>query len=255
MYAIFKRDFLQYFRTPVGYVAIAIFSFLSGFLFYSQYCNGAVSISGEVITLRSFFVVIVPIITMASFAEDKKRGTDVLYYTSTVDLFSVVAGKFLAALALLGVMFINVFVQMIVTVANGGIVDVGAWGSVIVFFFMATMFISIGLLSSALNDSQIVAAIVTFISILIIQILSTISSYAKSAMNSVMYNITQDNEVSVKAGENLANIINWFDPFARTSDFRSGVFSVTALVFCLSVAAVFMYITYRVLEKKRWSQG
>lgn len=255
MYAIFKRDFLQYFRSPVGYVAIAIFSFLAGFIFYSQYSNGAVSISSEVISLRSFFVVIVPIITMASFAEDKKRGTDVLYYTTTVDLFSVVAGKFLAALSLFGVMFVNVFVQMIVTVSNGGIVDMGAWGSVIVFFFMAAMFISIGLLASALNDSQIVAAIVSFISILIIQILSTISSYSKSAMTAVVYSITNDNDASVKAGERIANVVNWLDPFARTSDFRSGVFSVSALLFCLSVAAVFLYITYRVLEKKRWSQG
>ena len=56
MYAIFKRDFLQYFRSPVGYVAIAIFSFLAGFIFYSQYATGAVSISSEIITLRSFFV-------------------------------------------------------------------------------------------------------------------------------------------------------------------------------------------------------
>lgn len=254
MYAIFKREFLQYFRSPVGYVAIAIFSFLAGFIFYSQYSSGAVSISSEVISLRSFFVVIVPIITMATFAEDKKRGTEVLYYTTPVDLFSVVAGKFLAALSLFAVMFINVFVQMIVTVSNGGSVDIGAWGSVIVFFFMAAMFISIGLLASALNDNQIVAAIVSFVSILIIQILSTISAYSKSAMTAVVYNITKDNDASVKAGENIANVINWLDPFARTSDFRSGVFSVSSLLFCLSVAAVFLYITYRVLEKKRWSQ-
>ncbi len=255
MYAIFKREFLQYFRSPVGYVAIAIFSFLAGFIFYSQYASGAVSISSEVISLRSFFVVIVPIITMASFAEDKKRGTDVLYYTTPVDLFSVVAGKFLAALALFGIMFINVFAQMIVTVANGGIVDVGAWGSVIVFFFMAAMFISVGLMASALNDSQIVSAIVTFVIILIFQILSTISDYAKTAANAVLFSITQNNDLSVSTGEKIAGLINWFDPFARTADFRSGVFSVSALIFCLSVAIVFLYVTYRILEKKRWSQG
>ena len=107
-------------------------------------------------------MIIVPIITMASFAEDKKRGTEVLYYTTPVDLFSVVAGKFCAALALFAVMFINVFIQMIVTVSNGGMVGVGEWGSVIVFFFMAAMFISVGLLASALNDNQIVSAIVAF---------------------------------------------------------------------------------------------
>ena len=85
--------------------------------------------------------------------------------------------------------------------------------------------------------------------------LSTISTYAKSAMNAVVYNISQDNELAATAGDNIANVINWLDPFARTSDFRSGVFSVSALLFCLSVATVFLYVTYRVLEKKRWSQG
>ena len=255
MYAIFKRDFLQYFRSPVGYVAIAIFSFLAGFIFYSQYANGTVSISSEVISLRSFFVIIVPIITMASFAEDKKRGTEVLYYTTPVDLFSVVAGKFCAALALFAVMFINVFIQMIVTVSNGGMVGVGEWGSVIVFFFMAAMFISVGLLASALNDNQIVSAIVAFVSILLFQLLSTISSYAKSALNAVVFLMFQDNNAANKAGEVIANVINWLDPFARTSDFRSGVFSVSSLVFCLSIAAIFLYLTYRVLEKKRWSQA
>ena len=255
MYAIFKREFLQYFRSPVGYVAIAIFSFLAGFIFYSQYVGGSVSIASEVISLRSFFVIIVPIITMASFAEDKKRGTEVLYYTTPVNLFSVVAGKFLAAMALFAVMFINVIIHMIVTVSNGGMVGIGAIGSVIVFFFLAAMFISIGLLASALNDSQIVSAIVSFVLILIFQLLSTIATYAKSATDAVVYNITQDNDIAINSGETIAKIINWFDPFARTNDFRSGVFSVSALLFCLSVAAVFLYITFRVLEKKRWSQG
>ena len=61
MLAIFKREFLSYFRSPVGYVAIALFSFLSGFIFYSQFASGAVNIATEVISLRAFFVIIVPI--------------------------------------------------------------------------------------------------------------------------------------------------------------------------------------------------
>jgi len=255
MYAIFKREFLQYFRSPVGYVAIAIFSFLSGFIFYSQFVSGAVSISGEVISLRSFFVIIVPIITMASFAEDKKRGTEVLYYTTPVDLFSVVAGKFLAAMALLGVMFINVIVHMIVTRANGGIVDVGAWGSVIVFFFMAFMFIGIGILASTITDSQIIAAIFCFIMILVIQLISTISTYFGNAVTAVLGNLGVNSESAAKIGSKITDGISWLDPFAKTQDFRFGVFSVSALLFCLSVAVLFLYLAFRVLEKKRWSQG
>ena len=100
MQAIFKREFLSYFRTPVGYVAMAIFTFISGFIFYSQFATGYVSMSVEIIMLRSLFIIIVPIITMGMFAEDRKRGTEILYYTNPIELFSVVTGKFLAAMAL-----------------------------------------------------------------------------------------------------------------------------------------------------------
>ena len=125
MQAIFKREFLSYFRTPVGYVAMAIFTFISGFIFYTQFASGYVSISQEIITLRALFIVIVPIITMSMFAEDRRRGTEILYYTNPIEMFSVVAGKFLAAMALYFVMFINVFIHMIVVKACGGTVDAG----------------------------------------------------------------------------------------------------------------------------------
>jgi len=181
MTAIFKREFLSYFRSPVGYVAIALFSFLSGFVFYSQFATGTVDIAGEVITLRSFFFVIVPIITMGLLSEDKKRGTDVLYYTTPVNLFNVVVGKVLAAFLLYVIMFVNVIIHIIVTVSCGGVFGVGAVGTIVVFFFMAFMFISIGLFASAITDNQIISAIVAFIIILVTQIMGTIGDYLGSA--------------------------------------------------------------------------
>ncbi len=253
MLAIFKREFLSYFRSPVGYVAIALFSFLSGFIFYSQFASGAVNIATEVISLRSFFVIIVPIITMGLLSEDKKRGTDVLYYTTPVSLFNVVTGKVLAAFALYAVMFINVIIHIIVTLACGGDFEVGSIGTIIVFFFMAFMFIAIGLFASAITDSQIISAIVAFIIILVTQLISTIGSYAGTAVTSVLSAIKADSAIA--AGNAITAAISWFDPFVKTQDFRLGIFSVSALIFVFSVGILFLYLTFRVLEKKRWSQA
>jgi len=253
MLAIFKREFLSYFRSPVGYVAIALFSFLSGFIFYSQFASGAVNIATEVISLRSFFVIIVPIITMGLLSEDKKRGTDVLYYTTPVSLFNVVTGKVLAAFALYAVMFINVIIHIIVTLACGGDFEVGSIGTIIVFFFMAFMFIAIGLFASAITDSQIISAIVAFIIILVTQLISTIGSYAGTAVTSVLSAIKSDSAIA--AGNAIEAAISWFDPFVKTQDFRLGIFSVSALIFVFSVGILFLYLTFRVLEKKRWSQA
>lgn len=255
MYAIFKREFLSYFRSPVGYVAIAIFSFLSGFIFYTQFSEGLVNIGNEVITLRSFFVIIVPIITMGLLAEDKKRGTDILYYTTPVSLFSVVIGKVLAAFALFAIMFINVIIHIIVTLCCGGMVGVGSIGTIIVFFFMALTFISIGLFASAITDNQIVSAIVSFIFILIFQILTVIAGYVATAVDSLLTTIGFSTESASAAGSAVKNAISWFDPFAKTQDFRLGVFSVSSLVYLVSLFVLFIYLTYRVLDKKRWSQA
>jgi len=253
MTAIFKREFLSYFRSPVGYVAIALFSFLSGFVFYSQFATGTVDIAGEVITLRSFFFVIVPIITMGLLSEDKKRGTDVLYYTTPVNLFNVVVGKVLAAFLLYVIMFVNVIIHIIVTVSCGGVFGVGAVGTIIVFFFMAFMFISIGLFASAITDNQIISAIVAFIIILVTQIMGTIGDYLGSAFTAMLSSVKFKSAVTF--GDAISSAVNWLDPFLKTQDFRLGIFSVSSLVFLVSVGILFMYLTFRVLDKKRWSQA
>ena len=228
MTAFFKREFLSYFRSPVGYVAIALFSFLSGFIFYSQFASGSVDIASEVISLRSFFVIIVPIITMGLLSEDKKRGTDILYYTTPVNLFNV-------------------------TLICGGKFGVGSVGAVIVFFFMAFMFISIGLFASAITDNQIISAIVAFIFILISQLLSTIAQYAGTAVVSILGIMKIKNAEPI--GRAFNTTISWLDPFEKTKDFRLGLFSVSALFFLFSIGLLFLYFTFRILEKKRWSQA
>ncbi|MBR3247845.1 MAG: ABC transporter permease subunit [Clostridiales bacterium] len=255
MYAIFKREFLSYFRAPVGYVAIAIFTFISGFIFYSQFLTGIVNISSEVISLRSLFVVIVPIITMGLLADDKKRGTDILYYTTPISLFNVVCGKVFASFALFMIMFVNVIIHMIVVLCCGGVIGVGAVGSIIVFIFMAFMFITIGMFASAITDSQIVSAIVSFVIIFVTQLISMISDYIGTAMCSLITMIGIDSEKASSFGNSVKNAVAWFDPFAKTQNFRIGIFSVSALFFLVSIGVLFLYLTYRVLEKKRWSQA
>ena len=143
MTAVFKREFLSYFRSPVGYVALALFSFLSGFQFINMISKGYISISSEIVSLSSFFIIIVPIITMGLLSEDKRRGTEILFYTTPVNLFDVVFGKFLAAFALFAIMFVNVIIHMIITLCCKGKVDAGVVGATLVFFFVAALYISI----------------------------------------------------------------------------------------------------------------
>lgn len=257
MLAVYKRELASYFRSPVGYVALALFSFLSGFVFINQYSNGSVNISSEIMSLCSFFVIIIPVITMGLFSEDKKRGTEVLFYTNPLSMFDVVLGKFLAAMSLIAILFLNVIIHMIVTACSGGVVNIGTWGSVIVFFCLAILFTSIGILASALTDTQIISAIISFVIILVIQLLQTIAGLASSALYSLLSSsmMTIETDKVNNACNNLEAAIKWLSPFSKTQDFRYGVFSISPLVFCLSMALVFLFLTYRILEKKRWAQN
>ena len=256
MWAVFKREFQSFFRSPTGYVALAIFSVLSGFVFIIQLGEGKIDISSEVNTIRSFFLIIVPIITMGLFAEDKKRGTEILYYTSPVSLAGVVVGKFLAALALFGVMFINVILHMITTSVLGGVIDIGTWGTIIVYFILTAMFVAIGVFTSSIVNDQLLAACFTFVVILLIQLTNTISQLFSTTLATFLSaaNGNSFTETIYNICVKVDKCICWFDPFSKTNGFNIGVFSITALIYCLSVTLVFLFLTFRVLEKKRWTQ-
>lgn len=254
MLAVYKRELNSYFRNPTGYIALALFAFLSGFIFINKFNQGSVDMSAEIISLRNYFLVIVPVVTMGLFSEDKRRGTDILYYTTPSSLFSIVIGKFLAAMTLLGIMFINVIIQMIVTVKYGGTVNIGTFGSCLVYFFLASLFIAVGVFASALTDSQIISAIVSFVIIVLITVISNIASTISNSLASVLSVFGFKGESLYKFCDKVEDGINWVNPLTKSENFRYGIFSVAPLFYCISLTLVFLYLTYRVLDKKRWSQ-
>jgi ABC-2 type transport system permease protein len=254
MLAVFKREFFSYFKSPVGYIALALFAFISGYQYVNMFAYATANIPSEIISMISFFVIFVPIITMGLLSEDKKRGTEILYYTNPVSLFDDVLGKFLAALALFGIMFVNIILHIIITKSSNGTIGIGVLGASVVFFFVAALYISIGLFTSALSDSQIISAILSFVVLLLFQMLATLSTFISSGIQSVMTSGSASSEKITQVGDKIANAVKWLDPLAKTQEFRYGVFSVFPLVYCVSLALIFLYLTFRVLEKKRWSQ-
>ncbi len=259
MLAIYKRELASFFRSPVGYVAVALYALLGGFYFMGMLTNSSgVSISAELTFLRTVFIVVIPVITMRLFSEEKKNGTDVLMYTAPVPLYKIVLGKYLASVTLLLIMLSSIYFHTILVVFMGGLVDATVFGAYIGFIFLAAMFISVGSMASALTENQIIAAVVSFVIILFSQMMSTIATSVEGVFVSIVTNINFahiSSESISHAGEKVAAAINWFDPYSRTDTFSMGVFEISPLVFCLSLTALFLFLTYRILEKKRWSQG
>ena len=91
--------------------------------------------------------------------------------------------------------------------------------------------------------------------ILITQLISNIAYYVGTSCTAIATSIGISAENASSFGSFVNSAISWLDPFAKTQDFRLGIFSVSALIFLVSIGILFLYMTYRVLEKKRWSQA
>ena len=256
--AIFKREFFAYFRSPMGYVVIAIFMAISGLFFASGVLSAYLDLVGQISFIQSFFFVIIPLMTMRAFSEDRKNGTEVLLYTSPANSVEIVLGKYLAALALFGVMTGGTLIHVIITSLYGGVVDISVLGAYIGFIFLGAAYVSIGVFASALTENQIIAAVISFIIIIVLTLLDFVSNMIGSLAATLIDRINvfglTDLQIDA-AGRSVTSALQWLNPSARLSNYVNGIFELSPIIFFISIVAVFLFLTNRVIEKRRWSQG
>lgn len=190
--AICKRDFVNYFTTPIAYIVLAIFLFLIGRIFWFSYINFAEAYRSysaypwakEELTLgqavlRPYFMIMsnilmffIPLITMRLISEEKKIGTIEFLLTSPVTVPQIIIGKFLAASGLVIVMLIGTSIYPMLLQFYGH-PDLGALASGYMgLLLLAFAFIGLGLFASSLTENQIIAAIISFAVLLLFWIIN-----------------------------------------------------------------------------------
>lgn len=235
MLAIMKRDFKSYFNSPIAYVLIGLFMLLLGLFFNSLIGYGISDIMSEfVASMSSLLLLIIPILTMRSMAEDKKNGTEVLLLTSPVKVTEIVIGKFLASFSVFLVMTAASLIFPLITIIAGKPDIMLIISSYLGYILMGAVFVSMGVLASSLTENQIVASIITLVSIFLIQNIGYLASFFSGFMNKAFM---------------------WLSISDRYGDFNKGIIDLTSILFMISYAAVFIFLTVRVIEHKRWSQG
>ncbi len=234
MLAVLKREIKSYFSSPVGYVCVAALTAVYGLFFYSVLLSGSSSyIPSAFNAVYMFAMMIIPIITMRSMSEDRKNKTDQALLTAPVGVFSIVSGKFLAAFF---VYFLGTFSSILFSVIIG-FFSAPSWPIIIGNYIAALLYgaamISIGIFISSLTISQVIAAIGTFaISIFLMFI---------------------ENIASALASTPFITVVDSISFTAKYVPFTQGIFSISGLVYFLSIVAVFMFLTARKLESRRWS--
>lgn len=234
MFAIFKRELKAYFTSPLGYVFLAIFYAFSGLFFYIFSLSvGSTDISSVFLMMFIVLMVFVPLLTMRLLSEDKKQKTDQLILTAPVSLLSIVMGKFLAAYAIfaIGVAVMPVYGFVMSTFATVSWLPI--WGNTVGLLLLGGIFVSIGLFISSLTENQMIAAIGGFFINLMILLMNTLKSALPNGF--------------------LQDVLSSISVYSRYSEITNGMFSLSSLIFFVSVIFIFLFLTVRVLEKRRWA--
>lgn len=234
MFAIFKREFRAYFTSPLGYVFLAIFYAFSGLFFYIFSLSvGSTDISSVFLMMFMVLMVFVPLLTMRLLSEDKKQKTDQLTLTAPVSLLSIVIGKFLAAYAIfaIGVAVMPIYGFVMSTFAKVSWLPI--WGNTVGLLLLGGIFVSIGLFVSSLTENQMIAAIGSFFINLMILLMNTLTSALPTGF--------------------LQDVLSSISVYSRYSQITNGIFSLSSLIFFVSVIFIFLFLTVRVLEKRRWA--
>jgi len=234
MLAVLKRDLRGYFTSPLGYVFIAAFLVVVNTMFYVTNIRGASSDISSVFGFMQFILIFtVPLLTMRLFSEEFKQKTDQLLITSPTSIFQIVLGKFLAALAMFTVAMLFTLLYLVIIAAFGQPNVKEVLANYIAIYCVAAAFLSIGLFLSSITENQLVSAILALAVFLGLYIVD----YSGVGRNNIIIN----------------NFLYAISMFRRYSNIGRGVLAVSDLVYYISVAAIFLFLTTRVIEKKRWS--
>lgn len=247
MFAIFKKELRSYFINAIGYVYVGVFLTAAAILCcYTTLGSQSYSTDSYFSMLLFSFVILIPLLTMKLFAEEKKLRTEQLLLTAPVSIWSMVLGKFFAAFTLF-------FATMMASCINFfplysyarterageeyknlhvGPVTSEIFSCIIGVLLIGAAFIAIGLFVSSLTENQLAAAVVTVAVILVMLLLEMVNQY-----------------IDVYA---IRFVISWVCLFSRFSNFANGFLDYSALLYYLSIAGVFLLLTVRVYDKRRW---
>lgn len=233
MNAIFKREFKSYFTNPIGYIVLAVFYFFLGLNFFAFYISGIPDLEYLMPQMILVVVFAMPILTMRLMSEDRRQKVDQALLTAPVNLFSIVMGKFLAAFAIFALAFAPMFLFELLVVAKVTVNFLSFLYSLLGMMLLGGAIIAIGMFISSLTESTVISAILTFLVNVLVLYMSSFASM-----------------ISV---EWIANIFNKLAFISVFEGFSSKIFSITDVVYFLSIIAVFLFLCVRSLEKRRWS--
>ncbi len=234
MISVLKKELSLYYHTIMGFIFVSVFMMFASyyFLFYNILDNTS-DFSMLFQTMLITMVFLVPVLTMRLLSEERKTKSDQILLTSPVSITAVVLGKYFAALTVFLISVGCSLIFPIIVFINGnpepGVVFSVYFG----FIVIGAVFISIGLFISSLTESQVIAAIFTFGSLLFIEIGDSMRGYFSNPK--------------------IVTFLEWASITERYRKLCMGVLNIADFIYLISIIALFLFLTVRIIERRRWS--
>jgi ABC-2 type transport system permease protein len=242
IWPIYKKELRLYFTSPVAYVVLTTFLLIAGYFFYSIFSfyvrssmqmamnpqmGRDLNITDSVLrplfgNLSVILLLLLPLVSMRLFAEERRSGTIELLLTYPVRDGAVLVGKYLSAGTLVYPAVLAYFARV-------------EWGPLLAgylgFLLMGALFLAVGLFASSLTENQIVAALITFAVLLMLWIIGWAADFAPAPFNTILTHLS---------------ILEHNDTFAK------GVLDTKDILYYVDFTVLALFLTLRSLEARRW---
>ena len=257
-YAVYRKEMGHYFVSPIAYIFIGLFLFLSAY-FFNYFLSamiqqasmmamqgmrfGAppeVDVPGQV--MRAFFGLLstlilffTPILTMGVYAEERKRGTMELLMTSPVTETQIVLGKFLASLTLFALMLLPTASYLVFMCLRSD--PMPPWRMLLAGYtgvlLLGGSLLALGTFISSLTENQLIAAVLTFAAFLFVWVL----------------------DLGSNASGGVGAVVQYLSVIRHYDDFTRGIIDTSALIYYFSFIALFIFLTVRSIDSMRWRRA
>ena len=235
MLAIFKRELKAYFTGVIGYVFLVIYLAVAGILFsFTTMFSMSADVSSYFTFMLIFSAIVLPLLTMKSFSEERKTKTEQLLLTAPVSLWSMVMGKFLASYVVYASATLLTSLYFLFLIPYAVLQFMTLIGNVVALLLVGMVFIAIGLFVSSLTENQLASAIGTIAIILAFLGIGLVGA------------LIPDNYW-------IRFVFDALSIFTRFSTFVNGYFDLASLLYYLTVGGIFLWLTVRVYDRRRYN--
>lgn len=286
MMAIYKRELRSYLTSMIGYLFIFFILVITGVYFSAYQLTAAYPKFEYTLNAITFvFLIGIPILTMRVLAEERKQKTDQLLLTSPVSVSGIVMGKYLALVTVFAAPMAIMCTYPLIMSKFGTISYGETYTAILGFFLLGCANLAIGVFMSALTESQIIAAVLTFVLLFAFYVMNGISSFfSQTSMSTcvafgflilaatiIIYTMIKNMLVTLIVGivgegslivmyvinsslfaGGIQKVLNIFNISGHFENFANSIFDIKGIIYFLSVIAVCIFLTIQMVVKRRW---